>query len=78
MDRNSVVALLLLYRHRERRYNGLHWVHPVIQKREEFGAFYTLFGALRDDANKFFKLFSNVCFIFRRDASPFEGESSAS
>jgi hypothetical protein len=54
MDRNSVIALLLSYRRRKRRHNGLHWVHPIIQKREEFAAFYTLFGALWDGANKFF------------------------
>jgi hypothetical protein len=57
MDRNSVIALFLSYRRRKRRRNGLHWVHPIIQKREEFGAFYTLFGALRDDANKFLNYF---------------------
>jgi hypothetical protein len=39
MDRNSVIALFLLYRRRKRRRNRLHWVHPIIQKREEFGAF---------------------------------------
>ena len=47
------------------------------RKKEDFGAFYTLFGKLRDEA-VFFLLFPNVCFIFRRDASPFEGEASAS
>jgi hypothetical protein len=57
MDRDSVIALLWLYRRRKRRRNGLHWVHPVMQKREEFGAFYTLFSALRDDANNFFNYF---------------------
>jgi hypothetical protein len=57
MDRNSVIALFLLYRRRKRRRNWLHGVHPIIQKREEFGAFYTLFGALRDDANRFFNYF---------------------
>ena len=69
MDRNSVIALFLLYCRRKRRGNGLHWLHPIIKKkkRKEFGAFYTLFGELRDEANKFFKLFSNVRFIFRRD-----------
>ena len=55
MDRNSIIALFL-YR-RERRRNRLHWVHSVIQEREELGAFYTLFGELRDDANKFFNYF---------------------
>jgi hypothetical protein len=57
MDRDSVIALLLLYRRCKRRRNGLQWVHPIMQKREEFGAFYTLFGALRDDANKLFNYF---------------------
>ena len=54
MDRNSVIALFLLYRRRKRRRDGLNWVHPIIQKREEFGALYTLFDELRDDVNKFF------------------------
>jgi len=35
----------------------LLWVHPVINKREEFGAFYTRFDELRDDANMFFNYF---------------------
>jgi hypothetical protein len=39
IDRNSTAALFLLYRSRKRRCNRLHWVHPVTQKREEFGAF---------------------------------------
>ena len=38
MDRNSIIALLL-YRHRKLRRNRLHWVHLIIKKREEFGAF---------------------------------------
>ena len=50
MDHNSNIILYLLYRRRKRRRNRLHWVHPIIQKREEFGAFYALFGELRDDA----------------------------
>jgi hypothetical protein len=57
MDRNSIIALFLLYRRRKRRRNRLHWVHPIIQKREEFGAFYTLFGELQDDTNKFLNYF---------------------
>jgi hypothetical protein len=72
------IRLSLQYRRRKRRRNRLHWVHPIIQNMEEFGAFYTLFGELPDDAKRFLKLFSNVCFIFRRDASPFKGDSSAS
>jgi len=35
LDRNSIIALFLLYRHRKRRRNRLHWAHPVIQKRED-------------------------------------------
>ena len=57
MDRNSIIALLLLCRRRKRRRNGLHWVHPIIQKREVFGAFYALFCELRDKANKSFNYF---------------------
>jgi hypothetical protein len=54
MDRNSTVALFLLYRRRKRRRNTLHWGNSDIKKKqEEFGAFYTLFGELRDDANRF-------------------------
>jgi len=56
MDRNLIIALCL-YRRRKRRRNRLYWVHPMIQKKEEFGAFYTLFGELRDDANKFLNYF---------------------
>ena len=60
-----VIQLLLYYRRRKRRCNILHWVHPIIQKREEFGAFYTLFGELREDANKFFN-------YFRKSVSSFD------
>ena len=65
MGRNSVIALFLLYHHRKRRRVRLHWIHPEIQKREEFGAFYTLFNELRDDENKFLN-------YFRMSASSFE------
>jgi hypothetical protein len=57
MDRNAIIALFLLYRRRKCRRNSLHWVHTIIQKREEIGAFYTLFGELRDDANMFLNYF---------------------
>ena len=52
MDRNTVTALFL-YRRRKRRRDRLLSVHPVIKKREEFGAFYTLFYELRGEANIF-------------------------
>ena len=57
MDRNSLIALYLLFHRRKRGLNRLHLVQPIIKKREEFGAFYTLFGELRDDAKKFFNYF---------------------
>ena len=66
MDRNSVIALFLLYRRRKRRRDRLLWVHPIIKKkRQEFGAFYTLFDELRDAANKFLN-------YFRMSGSPFD------
>jgi len=54
MDRNSIIALFLLYRRRKRRRNGLHWIQPIIIKnRDEFGAFahYWINIIHRDDAN---------------------------
>jgi hypothetical protein len=57
MDRNSIIALFLLYRRRKRRRNSLRWAHKVAQKMEEFGAFETLFDELRDDKNTFFSYF---------------------
>jgi hypothetical protein len=57
MDRNSIIALFLLYHHRKRGRIRLRWVHPVIQKMEEFGAFYMLFDELRDDENKILNYF---------------------
>ena len=66
MDRNAAVALYLLYRRRKRRRNRLHGVHPIIQKREEFGVFYALFGELRDDANKFLIIFECLFHLSKR------------
>jgi hypothetical protein len=51
MDRSSITGMFS-YRRRKPRSDRLLWVHPIIQKMEEFGAFYTLFDELRDDANK--------------------------
>jgi len=57
MGRNSIIALFLLNLRRKRRRNRLHWVHPIIQKREKFGAFYTLFDELLDEEDKFLNYF---------------------
>jgi len=56
MGRYSIIALFL-YRRRKRRRDRLLWVHPIIKKREEFGAFYALFDELRDEANMFLNYF---------------------
>ena len=53
----TIIALFLLYCRPKCRHNRLQWVHPIIKKREEFGAFYTLFCELWDDTNKFFNYF---------------------
>jgi hypothetical protein len=65
MERHSIIALFLLHRHRKRRRIRLHWVHPLIKKWEELGAFYTLFDELRDDENKLLN-------YFRMPASTFD------
>ena len=63
MDCNSITALLL-YHHRKRRHNRLLWAHPIIQKREEFGAFYTLFDELQEDTNMFLNYFQTLVSSF--------------
>ena len=60
MGRNSIIALFLLYRRRKRIRNGLHWVHPIIQKREEFGAFRHYLVNYGMGQTSFLKLFLNV------------------
>lgn len=58
MDREQIIALWVFYRRRKRqRRNRLHWVHPINQRREEVGMFYTLFEDLRNDDRKFFNYF---------------------
>ena len=57
MDSNSIIDLFLLYRRRKRRRDRSHCVQPIIQKREKFGSFYTLFDELRDEADKFLNYF---------------------
>jgi len=40
LEREQVIALLLLYRRlKKRRAKRLHWVHPINQKRKECGDF---------------------------------------
>jgi len=57
MDRNSIIALFLLYGRCKRRRDRSRWVQPTIKKREKFGAFYTLFDELRDEGDKFLNYF---------------------
>lgn len=58
MNRKKICALWLLHRRRKRvTRNRLFWVHPINQRREEVGLFYTLFEDLRNDQNKFFNYF---------------------
>ena len=58
MERNSIIALFLLYRRRKRRRNRLKWVHTIIKERDEVCAFYSLFDIIRrDKANKFSNYF---------------------
>ncbi|GBN50382.1 hypothetical protein AVEN_124460-1 [Araneus ventricosus] len=58
MNREQILALLLFRRRMKRkRKNRLIWVHPINERREEFGAFYTLFEELRNDDTKFFNYF---------------------
>ena len=54
----------MLYRRRKRRRNRLIWVHPIIKKGEEFGAFYILVGELRNEANKFLNYFRMLVSFF--------------
>lgn len=58
MNRDQVIALLL-YRRRVKRKckKRLIWVHEINQRREDVGAFYTLFPDLRNDDEKFFNYF---------------------
>ncbi len=58
INRKQLLALLLFRRRLKRRQkNRLIWVHPINQKREDVGAFYTLFPDLRNDEEKFFNYF---------------------
>lgn len=58
MNREQILGLLLFRRRmKRRRKNRLIWVHPINERREEVGAFYTLFEQLRQDDTKFFNYF---------------------
>jgi hypothetical protein len=78
MDRNSIIALFILYNRRRCRCNRLHRVHPIIQKREELGASYYTIWRITRWRKQVFKLLSIVSLIFQRVAWPIEGLSSAS
>lgn len=58
MERSQIIAMLFLYRRiKKRRTNRIHWEHPIITKRLEFGAFYTIFPELRENEDKFSNYF---------------------
>ena len=58
MDREQRLALLLYRRRLKRkRKNILIWVHPINQRREEVGAFYTMCPELRNDEEKLLNYF---------------------
>lgn len=57
MDRAKIAAVWLYYRRKKRRRDRLHWVHPINERREQVGLFYTLFEDLRNDESKFFNYF---------------------
>ena len=58
MDRSRIIAMWLLYRrYRKYKRNRVYWVHPINEKRDESGLFYTLFEDLRKDGKKFFNYF---------------------
>jgi hypothetical protein len=64
MDRNSVIALFLLYRIVNVDVRGCT---EFIQKLKKIGAFYTLFGELGDDADRGFNYV-----YFRMSVSSFD------
>lgn len=60
MEKKQIIAMLFLYRRYKklkRNNNRLHWVHPIITKRKDFGAFYTIFPKLREHEDKFANYF---------------------
>ena len=62
-DRNSIIALFFLYRRRKHRRNGLHWLHPVIQKIGKNSVPFTRYWINYETTKTSFLLFfSNVLF----------------
>lgn len=58
MNTEQLLYLLLFRRQLKRRLkNRLIWVHPINERREDVGAFNTLFPDLRNDKEKFFNHF---------------------
>jgi hypothetical protein len=56
--RTRLILLFLLYRRRRKSRNcRLHWVHPILLKRDTVGAIKTLFEDLRKDDVKLFSCF---------------------
>jgi len=59
MEKRQISDMLFLYRRikKRKRNTRLHWVHLILTKRVEFGAFYTLFPNLREHEDKFSNYF---------------------
>jgi len=56
----KLLILYLLYRRHKvviRPHRRKYWVHPILQNRENFGVYKTLYNELRSDPKKIFNFF---------------------
>ena len=51
------VGFTFLQKKKSEKKKRKYWIHKVFRAREEEGEFYTLFGRLKNDRQKFFKYF---------------------
>jgi hypothetical protein len=56
-EEDVIIACGLYLLAKEKRIKRKHWIHKVFREREEEGEFYTLFGRLKGERQKFFKYF---------------------
>ena len=57
MDKAALISHLIRKRKQERKLKRRFWVHPMLQKRKEFGEFYHLVQEIKEDEEKFFNYF---------------------